>query len=107
MDEGLGVKNCVSFTSSAQNFNVEKRLKSVINRRKSVCYTPRCPDPTTVGFSTLTKFIESKYGEILRILERRDMTLEKYAYSFESFMELAAASNHDWMRDQQGVYSSL
>ena len=44
------------------------------------------------------KFIESKYGDILKILERRDMTLEKYAYSFESFMELAAASNHDWMR---------
>ena len=46
------------------------------------------------------KFIEQKYGEILRVLERRDMTLEKYAYSFESFMELSAASNHDWMRDQ-------
>ena len=26
--------------------------------------------------------------------------MEKYSYSFEAFMELAAASNHDWMRDQ-------
>ena len=50
------------------------------------------------------KFIESKYGDILKILERRDMTLEKYAYSFESFMELAAASNHDWMRFVAGIH---
>ena len=26
------------------------------------------------------KFIEEKYGHILKLLERRDMTLEKYAY---------------------------
>ena len=46
------------------------------------------------------KYIEKRYGPILRMLERRDMALEKYSYSFEAFMELAAASNHDWMRDQ-------
>ena len=27
--------------------------------------------------------------------------------SFESFMELAAASNHDWMRDQLGLNNLL
>lgn len=46
------------------------------------------------------KYIEKMYGNILKKLEKRDMTLEKFTYSFEAFMELAAASNHDWMRDQ-------
>ena len=37
------------------------------------------------------KYIEKMYGNILKKLEKRDMTLEKFTYSFEAFMELGKA----------------
>ena len=41
------------------------------------------------------KIIEPKFGEVLEKLERKNMTNETYAYSFEAFLELAAASGKD------------
>jgi len=38
------------------------------------------------------KYIEKMYGNILKKLEKRDMTLEKFTYSFEAFMELGQAT---------------
>lgn len=46
------------------------------------------------------KIIEPKFGKFLQQLERKDMELELFEYSFEAFLELAAASEFDFMRDQ-------
>ena len=62
------------------------------------------------------RIIEPKFGKFLEKLERKDMSLEvttttikhyfyifyfqMFEYSFEAFLELAAASDYDFMRDQ-------
>jgi len=46
------------------------------------------------------RIIEPKFGKFLEKLERKDMSLELYEYSFDAFLELAAASEFDFMRDQ-------
>jgi len=46
------------------------------------------------------RIIEPKFGKFLEKLERKDMSLEMFEYSFEAFLELAAASDSDFMRDQ-------
>lgn len=46
------------------------------------------------------RIIEPKFGKFLEKLETKDMSLELYEYSFDAFLELASASEYDFMRDQ-------
>lgn len=45
-------------------------------------------------------YIRPKFGKYLDLLERKNMTDEKYEYSFEAFAELAALTPFDFQRDR-------
>lgn len=46
------------------------------------------------------KIVEPKFGFVLKKFEKKNMEVEMFEYSFPAFLELAAASEYDFERDQ-------